>query len=196
MIVGDNGQGKTNLLESIAYLAEVDSFRGAPTDAVVRIGATTAVVRADVARDEVPSPLIEAEAGVGRSRVQVNRQLNNFPGSGTAIAGRDQLAAAGISPGVMKPVNALGGERWRRRGCRGAPRARPASTGDRRTGWQDGTNALVEAFPSIDGAAPGIQAIIDRSTAALAEPRDRHRPRRRRPRLPARVLAACRTCWR
>ena len=32
----------------------------------------------------------------------------------------------------------------------------------------DGPNSFVEAFPAIDGAAPGIQAIIDRSNAALA----------------------------
>ena len=50
-VVGDNGQGKTNLLESVAYLAQLDSFRGAPTDALVRTGATTAVVRAEVERD-------------------------------------------------------------------------------------------------------------------------------------------------
>jgi DNA replication and repair protein RecF len=72
-IVGDNGQGKTNLLESIAYLAQLESFRGAPTDALVRTGATTAVVRAEVERDE-RALLIEAELGTGRSRVQVNRQ--------------------------------------------------------------------------------------------------------------------------
>src|SRR3954453_23460633 len=38
--------------------------------------------------------------------VQLNpneAQLKNFPGSGTAIAGRTLLAAAGISAGVMKP---------------------------------------------------------------------------------------------
>jgi len=34
-------------------------------------------------------------------------QLKNFPGTGTAIAGRQMLAAAGISPGVMKPLNVL-----------------------------------------------------------------------------------------
>ena len=72
-IVGDNGQGKTNLLESIAYLAYLESFRGAPIDALVRTGATTAVVRAEVERDE-RELLIEAELGTGRSRAQVNRQ--------------------------------------------------------------------------------------------------------------------------
>ena len=29
--------------------------------------------------------------------------------------------------------------------------------------WQDGPDAMVEAFPAIDGAAPGIEAILDRS---------------------------------
>ena len=33
--------------------------------------------------------------------------------------------------------------------------------------WQAGSNSLVEAFPAIDGSAPGIQAIVDRSNAAL-----------------------------
>src|SRR5262249_23311441 len=34
-------------------------------------------------------------------------QLKNFPGSGTAIAGRQMLADADISPGVMKPFQIL-----------------------------------------------------------------------------------------
>ena len=36
MVVGDNGQGKTNLAEAIAYLATLSSFRGAPNEALVR----------------------------------------------------------------------------------------------------------------------------------------------------------------
>ena len=73
-IVGENGQGKTNLLEAVAYLATLSSFRGAPTEALVRAGAPSATVRAEAERDG-RSLLIEAElvAG-GRSRIQVNRQ--------------------------------------------------------------------------------------------------------------------------
>ena len=33
--------------------------------------------------------------------------------------------------------------------------------------WQDGPDAMVEALPAIDGAAPGIEAILHRSAAAL-----------------------------
>src|SRR4029078_399970 len=46
-------------------------------------------------------------AGIGTQLNPNEAQLKNFPGSGTAIAGRDALAAAGISPGVMKPFNVL-----------------------------------------------------------------------------------------
>jgi len=74
-IIGDNGQGKTNLAEALAYLATLTSFRGAPNDALVRAGADTAVVRATVRHDDDRSTLIEMELSVnGRNRVQVNRQ--------------------------------------------------------------------------------------------------------------------------
>jgi RND superfamily putative drug exporter len=34
-------------------------------------------------------------------------------------------------------------------------------------GWHRGSNSIVEAFPAIDGAAPGIQGIINRTNDAL-----------------------------
>ena len=73
-VVGPNGQGKTNLLEALGYLATLGSFRGAPTEALVRVGAERAVVRAEGA-NEGRDLLLEAElvAG-GRGRMQVNRQ--------------------------------------------------------------------------------------------------------------------------
>lgn len=73
-IVGANGEGKTNLVEAIVFLATTTSFRGAPNEALVRVGAPSAVVRGEGERDG-RQLLIEAEvAGTGRTRVQVNRQ--------------------------------------------------------------------------------------------------------------------------
>jgi DNA replication and repair protein RecF len=73
-IVGANGEGKTNLLEAVGYLATLASFRGAPGEALVRAGAEQAVVRAEVEREGRTS-LLEAELrAVGRDRVLVNRQ--------------------------------------------------------------------------------------------------------------------------
>jgi len=75
VVVGDNGQGKTNVAEALAYLATLSSFRGAPPEALVRAGAAAAIVRAHVRDDDGRASLIEAELAVaGRNRVQVNRQ--------------------------------------------------------------------------------------------------------------------------
>ncbi len=74
-VIGDNGQGKTNLAEALAFLATLSSFRSAPTDALVRSGTNAAVIRATVVDDDGRSSLIEIElTTVGRNRVQVNRQ--------------------------------------------------------------------------------------------------------------------------
>jgi DNA replication and repair protein RecF len=80
-ILGENGRGKSNLLEAIGWLATLDSFRGAPAEALVRQGASQAILRAegrvaDVADgSDERTALIEAElVANGRNRVQVNRQ--------------------------------------------------------------------------------------------------------------------------
>ena len=70
-VVGANGQGKTNLLEAVAWLATLSSFRGAPDDALVRVGADEAVVRAEVvadapARADVGPGGSEGPGGTGR----------------------------------------------------------------------------------------------------------------------------------
>ncbi len=74
-VIGDNGQGKTNLAEALAFLATLSSFRSVPADAMVRVGASTAIIRATVVDDDGRESLIEIElAASGRNRVQVNRQ--------------------------------------------------------------------------------------------------------------------------
>ncbi len=74
-VIGLNGQGKTNLAEALAYLATLDSFRGAPTEALIRVGADSAVVRATVLHPDGREVLVELELSRhGRNRVQVNKQ--------------------------------------------------------------------------------------------------------------------------
>ncbi len=74
VVTGANGEGKTNLIEAVGYLATLRSLRGSPAEAMVRSGAGQAVVRA-VGYREARRVLIEAEIHpVGRDRVQVNGQ--------------------------------------------------------------------------------------------------------------------------
>lgn len=73
-VVGRNGEGKTNLVEAVAWLATLSSFRGASTEAMIRDGRSSAVIRAEIER-EGRELLIETElAASGRNRVQINRQ--------------------------------------------------------------------------------------------------------------------------
>ncbi|MBV9604538.1 MAG: MMPL family transporter [Solirubrobacterales bacterium] len=96
-------------------------------------------------------------------------QLKNFPGRGTAIAARQMLAHADISPGVMKPFDVLVENGGNARQVASDLRSVPGIVGATAPpSWHRGESSLVEAFASIDGAAPGIQATIDRVNAALA----------------------------
>jgi RND superfamily putative drug exporter len=96
-------------------------------------------------------------------------QLKNFPGSGTAIQGRNMLAAAGISPGVMKPFDILA-----EHGASAPAVAAKVAKVDGVVGaaappaWKRGPTSIVEAFPAVDGAAPQIQGIVDRVNSVLA----------------------------
>jgi len=97
-------------------------------------------------------------------------QLKNFPGTGTAIAGRTLLADAGISPGVMKPFATLVENGGNAEVVAARERAVPGIVGATvppGPGWHRGQDTLVEAFPAIDGAAPGIQGVINNVNSAL-----------------------------
>jgi len=112
--------------------------------------------------------MVAALAGLGTQLNASEAQLKNFPGTGTAITGRQTLADAHISPGVMKPLDVLvehGGNAdhiaAELRSVSGVVGATAPPT------WQRGPDSLVEAFPAIDGSAPGIQAIVDRVNEKL-----------------------------
>jgi DNA replication and repair protein RecF len=71
--VGANGQGKTNLVEAVGYVATLGSHRVSTDASLVRAGADRAIVRASVVRDDRPT-LVEIEINPGRAnRARLNR---------------------------------------------------------------------------------------------------------------------------
>ncbi|MBA3741694.1 DNA replication/repair protein RecF [Sporichthya sp.] len=71
--VGPNGQGKTNLVEAIGYVATLGSHRAAGDAPLVRLGAERATVRAGLVRDDRKA-LVELEIVPGKSnRARINR---------------------------------------------------------------------------------------------------------------------------
>lgn len=75
VITGANGQGKTSLLEAVAWIATARSMRGVVDAALVRAGAKEAIVRGEIAYDDEHTALVEAAIrAVGRNRILVNKQ--------------------------------------------------------------------------------------------------------------------------
>ncbi len=73
VLIGPNGQGKTNLLEAAGYVATLGSHRVATDAPLVRAGAERAVVRTAVVRDG-RELLVEIEVSPGRAnRARINR---------------------------------------------------------------------------------------------------------------------------
>jgi putative drug exporter of the RND superfamily len=96
-------------------------------------------------------------------------QVKDFPGTGEAITGRQVLADAGISPGVMKPFVVLVRDgnpqavAARLRSVQGVGGAVAPSA------WRKDGYALIEAFPSADGAAKSVRSTITRVKHALPQ---------------------------
>ncbi len=73
LLVGANGQGKTNLVEAIGYLSSLGSHRVSGDGALIRAGEDSAVIRAVVesaGREELAEVLVNR---VGANRAQLNR---------------------------------------------------------------------------------------------------------------------------
>ncbi|AWZ06414.1 MULTISPECIES: DNA replication/repair protein RecF [unclassified Streptomyces] len=77
--VGPNGQGKTNLVEAIGYLATLGSHRVSSDAPLVRMGAERAVIRGAVIQGE-RQQLVELELNPGRAnRARINRSSQVRP---------------------------------------------------------------------------------------------------------------------
>jgi RND superfamily putative drug exporter len=139
--------------------------RGRPEDGVWGRWARL-VLRRPIAVGASGLAIVAVLAGLGTQLNASEAQLKNFPGSGTAVAGREMLAEAHVSPGVMKPFDVLVDRRGDARQLAAVLRAVPGVVGATPT-WHRGHTTLVEAFPAIDGSAPGIQRIIDRVSSTL-----------------------------
>ena len=116
--------------------------------------------------------------------------MKNFPGTGSAIAARDQLAAAGITPRRDQAAQRPRRERRRRQAGRGeAERSARRRRSDRAAGMAEGAELArrgVRRDRRRRPRHPGDHRPRQREPEGNG--RHAHRPRRRRPRLPARPV--------
>ncbi len=101
VISGDNGQGKTNLLEAIYLVAALRSFRAGKSEELVGFGVTEAQVRARVERDGA-SRLYEVKVTPGQKTARVDgkgtRPRDYFGGMNVVLFQPDDLRLPRGSP--------------------------------------------------------------------------------------------------
>ena len=85
VFVGDNGSGKTSLLEAIGYLASLGSFRHSPDTSLIRSSEEAAVIRGEFVAGERKLRVEVEIPEEGRRRVLVN---------GKRPASRDEVVSA------------------------------------------------------------------------------------------------------
>lgn len=75
LFVGSNGQGKTNLVEALAYLSTLGSHRVSTDHALIRAGQDSAIIRARLEHGD-RQVLAEVQLNrTGANRAQVNRSM-------------------------------------------------------------------------------------------------------------------------
>jgi len=103
-LLGDNGQGKTNLLEAAGLVSAFRSFRTTEIGPLIRAGATEARLRIDVALGAEERAAVELRLAKGSRKAQVNgvpvasvaQHLGQFP---TIVFCSDDLRLVRGSPG-------------------------------------------------------------------------------------------------
>lgn len=142
LFVGSNGEGKTNLLEAVFYLATMTSFRVGNSEALVRSadGTAEAIVRGEVVTGQREILLEAAVRSGGRSQFQMNRQR---------VRRRDLLGVVPISVFMPDDLVLL----------KGGP-------GDRRRFLDD---ALSQIDPRLDVVRSELESVLRQRNALLRQ---------------------------
>jgi DNA replication and repair protein RecF len=139
VLVGANGEGKTNLLEAIGYLATLSSHRVASDAPLIRTGAERAVVQAAVV-SESRQLVLEIEISTGRAN---RAKLNRSP--------------------VPRPRDLLGGLRT----VLFAPEDLAIVRGDPAERRRFLDDVLVQRFPRLAGVRADYERVLKQRTALL-----------------------------
>jgi len=108
-IIGENGHGKTNLLEAVAYLSLLRSLRGARDADVVRFGASVFHIRAEL--EQTPS-LASVSVGYDRATKRKRAMLDGVE-QARLTAALGALPSVCFSPADVSLVAGGPGERRR-----------------------------------------------------------------------------------
>ena len=72
LITGNNGNGKTNLLEAIAWFSKTKSFRNTPNESLILQNKEKAILRAEILQNTRKTTLEAEINNFGRNQLQIN----------------------------------------------------------------------------------------------------------------------------
>ena len=107
ILLGDNGQGKSNFIEAVGFLGTAQSFRSVPTEALIKQDCENSIIRAEIQHMD-RELLVEAEISKARqNKVFVNKQkitpLRNLNGLiPITIFGPDDLNLVKAGPSIRR----------------------------------------------------------------------------------------------
>jgi DNA replication and repair protein RecF len=159
VISGDNGQGKTNVLEAIYVLGTLRSFRASKTEELVRFGAARARVRARVDKLGVER-LLEVELAPGQKLARVDgkaaRAAQYFGGFNVVLFAPEDLRLPQGAPAARRKFM-----------DRAVWNAQPAHLADVQTYERvlRSRNAVLR-----DGGGPQLLEVYDEQLARAAGP--------------------------
>ena len=106
MVAGENGSGKSNLLEAIYMIATGKSFRADREDEVISYGEKTASIECTVDGMQLRIFLSDGTTGVTRKRFEINgvpKRMMDFVGNFRAVMfGPQDLELVTGSPGIRR----------------------------------------------------------------------------------------------
>jgi DNA replication and repair protein RecF len=103
VLVGPNGRGKTNVVEALHRVAVGASHRIAGDAALVREGATDAVIRTALRTDDDHRRTVDVQLGSGRTRAQVDGQAVRRSGGRARCAARRRVRTRGSRARARRP---------------------------------------------------------------------------------------------
>jgi len=117
-VIGRNAQGKTSLAEAMSYLSTLQSFRGVPNDALVREGADTAYIRAEIVHDDGREILVQRNTllkqSFGKLTPEIEMTLDVWDAQlaqkGTQLGEARAKLIARLTPFVCEAYESLAGE--------------------------------------------------------------------------------------
>lgn len=102
VFVGDNAQGKTNIIETVYFLSENQSFRTSIPGDMVQWGSDSAQIEANGVREELKDHIVAEISATGKQIFRNGKKCRGIPELTTVLFAPEALQLTKEGPGVRR----------------------------------------------------------------------------------------------